>query len=78
MIGTPMRTKEDIGMIELLKQEETYQYDKNREEKRRQAKQQILKVQEENRKTYNRSRKESSKYGVGNFWPLRELSLVQD
>lgn len=75
MIGTAMRTKEDLHILELLKQEEINQFEENREEIRIHAKQQILKVQEENKKTFDKNRKESFKYEEGDLVAIKRTQF---
>lgn len=65
LLGAKMRTKDDVEICELLQQEDRDAYAQTREKLRESAKAQILKVQEENRRTYNRGRKESQRYQVG-------------
>lgn len=65
LIGTKMRTQEDIEIQELLQEEERQQFNEDRESYRKQAKEQILKIQDENVRDYNKKRKESSKYEIG-------------
>lgn len=60
-----MRRKEDVEILDLLKQEERESFIEDREELRKSAKQQILKIQEENRRNYNKKRKPSRKYEEG-------------
>lgn len=67
MIGAKMKMKEDIEIFNTLLQENRDSYMEEREKMRQEAKIQILKVQEENKKTYNRKRKESQKYKVGDL-----------
>lgn len=75
LVGTRMRCKEDIRLIDLLEEEMVEQYNENREEKRKEAKEQILKIQEENRKTFNSSRKESSKYNIGDLVAIKRTQF---
>lgn len=63
--GTKMRTKEDIQIYEMLEQENRDGYNEDREKLRKSARMQIMKIQQENRMTYNRKRKESRVYRVG-------------
>ena len=65
LTGVKMKSKEDIPLIDLLHQESLEQFSEEREELRKRAKEQILKIQEENTSTYNKKRKESTKYTVG-------------
>lgn len=67
MIGTPMKTKEDKIIADVIEAELAADYNDNRDILRQKAKQQIQRVQEENRKTYNSSRKEAFQYNVGDL-----------
>ncbi|XP_028167747.1 uncharacterized protein LOC114361433 isoform X2 [Ostrinia furnacalis] len=71
MVGINMRCKEDLEILDLLRQEEIDQYDEQREDIRMKAKQQILQVQEENRKTFNEKRKPSSQYKEGDLVAIK-------
>ncbi|KAG6448526.1 hypothetical protein O3G_MSEX005549 [Manduca sexta] len=70
-----MRNKEDIEILELLKDETISQYDENRENTRLQAKEQILKIQDENRKHFNKHRKESSIYAEGDLVAIKRTQF---
>ena len=78
LLGTKMNNKEDVKILELLQQEITNQYSENREELRLKAKEQIGKVQEENRKTYDRKRKASNKYEVGDKVAIKRTQFGPD
>lgn len=65
MHGTKMRTREDLQIYELLLQEGRDSYIESREQLRQSARMQIMKVQQENRISYNKRRKESVLYQVG-------------
>lgn len=71
MIGMKMKMKEDIEIYSLLQQENRDSFMEEREELRQRAKVQILKVQEENMKNYNKKRKESHKYKEGDMVAIR-------
>lgn len=58
LTGVKMKSKEDITLIDLLQQESLEQFSEEREEFRKRAKEQILKIQEENTSTYNKKRKD--------------------
>lgn len=75
LIGTKMRCKEDIEVFELLKEEIAKQFESNREELRQKAKEQILAVQEENRKYFNKKRKPSHKYQVGDLVAIKRTQF---
>lgn len=55
MVGTKLRLKEDLEIIQLLNDEQVEYYSKEREILRTKAKEQILIVQEENRKNFNKN-----------------------
>lgn len=65
LIGTKMRQKEDLNILSMIKEESREEYVQDRRELRERAKVQILRIQEENRRSYNRKRKESAKYSIG-------------
>lgn len=75
MIGTSMKSKEDLEVVQMLKEEELDQYDKSREELRIQAKQQILQVQDENRRNFNKNRKESTRYEMGEVVAIKRTQF---
>ncbi|KAL7729923.1 hypothetical protein ACLKA6_009235 [Drosophila palustris] len=62
LVGIKMRTKDDIQIKELIHEEMVQSFNDNRDELRKNAKQQILKVQEENKKSYNLRRRPASTY----------------
>lgn len=75
LIGAKMKRKEDMEIYELLEQETRDSFMLTREEDRRKAKEQILKVQEENRRTFNRKRKESTKYKEGDLVAIKRTQF---
>lgn len=72
LTGTKMKCREDIEIYNLLEQEMVETYMTDREELRMKAKQEILKIQDENTKTYNRKRKPSQTYAVGDVVAIRK------
>ncbi|GFX99438.1 transposon Tf2-9 polyprotein [Trichonephila clavipes] len=62
-----MRNKEDLKIRDLLMQELEEQYLDQRESMRQDAKRNILKIQAENKKTYNKKRKKTPEYQVGDL-----------
>ncbi|GFX12660.1 retrovirus-related Pol polyprotein from transposon 17.6 [Trichonephila clavipes] len=66
IIGVKMKNPEDVMIRNLLEecQEQLFQH---RDNLRREAKQNVLKTQEENRRTYNRKRKEAHLYEKGDL-----------
>ncbi|CAK1600431.1 unnamed protein product [Parnassius mnemosyne] len=74
-IGTKLRQKEDLEIIQILQSEEVEQYNRNREDLRVKAKHHILKVQEENRRNLNKHRKEGCKYEIGDFVAIKRTQF---
>ena len=71
LIGTKMRMKEDLEIYELLLEEERESFSEERENLRKKAKEQILQVQEENIRNFNKKRKESTKYNEGDLVAIK-------
>ncbi|KAA5654901.1 hypothetical protein F3G64_35790, partial [Pseudomonas aeruginosa] len=67
LTGVKLKLKEDLSILEYLEEENRLQFMNRREEARREAKAQILRMQEENRKTYNKRRKVGEMYKVGDL-----------
>lgn len=65
MFGVPMKIKNDLRIRELIDEEVQNEFMNDRDELRMQAKASILKIQEENRKNFNRNRKPAFKYKIG-------------
>jgi len=74
LTGTKMRLN-NSNITELLKKELQQQFEKERDTKRIQAKEQIIKVQEENRRTYNLRRKKPAKYKLGDLVAIKRVQL---
>lgn len=75
LIGTKMRSKEDIEILTLLQEETAIQYYADREDLRQKAKEQIMNVQEENRKYFNRRRKQSNTYNLGDLVAIKRTQF---
>ncbi|GFS55955.1 hypothetical protein TNCV_2564271 [Trichonephila clavipes] len=73
LTGVQMRNKEDLKIRDLLIQELQEQYLDQRESMRQDAKRNILKIQAENKKTYNKKRKKASEYQVGDLVEVLNL-----
>ncbi|XP_041979296.1 uncharacterized protein K02A2.6-like [Aricia agestis] len=71
LIGTKLKLKEDLNILELLQEENIEQFNESREELRRNAKEQILKIQEENKKSFNKNRKPSKRYVLGDIVAIK-------
>lgn len=75
LFGVKMRNKEDINLKELIEKEFVSQFNEDREDLREKAKQQLLKVQAENRKTYDRKRKKASQYKIGELIAIKRTQM---
>ncbi|GFX52461.1 hypothetical protein TNCV_4324781 [Trichonephila clavipes] len=71
LFGTKMKSCQDIEIVELLNDEITAQFQEQRDALRQDAKKQIYKVQDENRRTYNLRRRQAHKY------QLRDLVAIK-
>lgn len=74
--GVQMKQKIDINIIEALDACFAQQFDKQREEERKRAKDQILKVQSENRKSFNSKRKTPIEYDVDGLVAIKRTQFV--
>jgi len=71
LIGTKMKTNEDVIMKEAIVQEISHHYDKARKQLREDARKQIEKVQFENETQYNLRRRDPSKYHVNDLVTIK-------
>nr|XP_037872741.1 uncharacterized protein LOC105842320 isoform X2 [Bombyx mori] len=67
--------KEDIQLLDLLMEEERHNFIDSREELRKEAKKQIFKVQEENRRNYNKKMKECTIYKEGDLVAVKRTQF---
>ncbi|XP_037806852.1 uncharacterized protein LOC119600595 isoform X1 [Lucilia sericata] len=75
LIGTKMKTKDDIQLKELVEKELVADYDEQRNEIRRAAKQQLLEVQAENKRYYDIRRKPPRQYNVNDSVAIKRTQL---
>lgn len=75
LLGVKMRTKEDVQIKEILEKEAIQVFNEYREELRNNSKQQILKVQEENRKHYNLRRRKPRAYKLGDLVAIKRTQF---
>ncbi|GBO02052.1 Pro-Pol polyprotein [Araneus ventricosus] len=71
LVGVKMRDKSDLKIRELIEKEIRSYFQESRENLRKGAKQQILKVQESNRKTYYLRRKPLNKYKINDIVAIK-------
>lgn len=67
MIGKKIRRKNDPELKQLVEEELLKIFELDRSEIREEARQNILKIQDENKKTFNRRRKKAIKYSMGDI-----------
>ncbi|GFT94660.1 hypothetical protein TNCV_1990831 [Trichonephila clavipes] len=65
LTGVKMRTKQDLEILKLLEEEIVETFTKNRETIREEAKRNILKMQEENCRNFNKKRKKAYQFSSG-------------
>lgn len=75
LFGIKMKRKEDIQLLDLLMEEERHNFIDSREELRKEAKKQIFKVQEENRRNYNKKMKECTIYKEGDLVAVKRTQF---
>lgn len=75
LVGTKTRSKEDHEISKLVQDEIVNNFNNEREIMRKQAKEQILKVQDENRKSYNLRRKPATKYKEGDVVAVKRTQF---
>lgn len=75
LIGTKMRLKNDIVIRQLLEEALQADFENDREKMRGLAKEQIVKVQNENRKGYNLRRRDPIKYSTGELVAIKRTQL---
>ncbi|KYN18246.1 hypothetical protein ALC57_09448 [Trachymyrmex cornetzi] len=75
LFGVKMRDETDLKLREVIEQEFKSRFEEERNEIRARAKEQILKVQSENCKTYNLRRKKATEYQVGNLVAIKRTQL---
>lgn len=75
MFGVPIKTKDDIKLREIIERETIGLFSQQREKQREEARNQIAKVQDENRRNYNKHRKEAHKYKVGDYVAIKRTQF---
>lgn len=62
-----MKLKEDNDILKILQEELVQQFEDGRNEIRQEAREKIEKIQQENKRTFNRKRRKSEDYRVGDI-----------
>ncbi|GFU62460.1 transposon Ty3-I Gag-Pol polyprotein [Trichonephila clavipes] len=75
LFGTKMKSCQDIEIVELLNDEITAQFQEQRDAHRQDAKKQIYKVQDENRRTYNLRRRQAHKYQLHDLVAIKRTQF---
>lgn len=75
LFGTNHRMKEDLGIKELIEEEWIKMFEESRDELRAEAKEKITKVQQENRKTYNKRRMKPKDYEENDLVAIKRTQL---
>ncbi|GFW85301.1 blastopia polyprotein [Trichonephila clavipes] len=75
LTGVKMRTKQDLEILKLLEEEIVETFTENREKIREEAKQNILKMQEENCRNFNKKRKKAYQYEIGDIVAIQRTQF---
>ena len=75
LFGVKMRIDEDLDLAKQLEEALQADFQERRQEMRNIARENISKLQEENRKSYNRNRKPALKYKVGDLVAIQRTQL---
>lgn len=75
LVGTKMRTNEDLQLQDYINKEILSAFNDDRNDLRAKAKTSILKVQSENKRTYNLRRKSARRYNVGDLVAIKRTQF---
>ncbi|KAM8716084.1 hypothetical protein ACLKA7_003035 [Drosophila subpalustris] len=75
LVGVKMRTKEDLEIRDLINKEAVRVFNDERSDLRAKAKAQIVKLQSENKMTYNLRRKPARQYDVGDLVAIKRTQF---
>ena len=75
MFGTKMNKKNDKAIHALIHEESIQRFDEVRDKIRQDAREQIKKIQEKNKKTYDKKRKEARQYQVGDLVAIKKTQF---
>ncbi|UYV74551.1 hypothetical protein LAZ67_12000120 [Cordylochernes scorpioides] len=75
LVGVKMR-KEDLRLLEMIDVDLALTFDEERDQKRKEAKQEILKIQEENRNTFNKKIKKAFVYKEGDLVVIQKFPFA--
>ncbi|KAL7726617.1 hypothetical protein ACLKA6_010482 [Drosophila palustris] len=77
LVGVKMRTKEHLEIRDLINKEAVRVFNDERSDLRAKAKAQIVKLQSENKMTYNLRRKPARRYDVGDLVAIKRTQSVK-
>lgn len=75
LVGVPMKTKDDIEIKKMIEEESIKAFNEERDELRKRAKSQILRVQDENRRSFNAKRKPATQYSAGDLVAIKRTQF---
>lgn len=75
LTGVKIRRAEDKRVQDMISAEARENFEESRDELRQQAKESILRTQEENRRTFNRRRRDARRYRVGDLIAIKRTQL---
>lgn len=75
MFGTEMRNTTDLNLQELIEEEKRLAFEENRDNLRKSARETILKIQQENSRTYNKKRKKAHLYKEGDLVAIKRTQF---
>lgn len=75
LMGVKMRNAEDIKVAQVISDELINNFIDSRERLRQEARSRILEVQDENRRQFNRRRKEANQYAVGDLVAIKRTQF---
>ncbi|UYV70942.1 hypothetical protein LAZ67_8001189 [Cordylochernes scorpioides] len=76
LVRVKMRKEEDLRLLEMIEEDLALTFDEERDQKRKAAKQEILKIQEENRNTFNKKRKKAFVYKEGDLVVIQKTQFA--
>lgn len=76
MLGVKMSRPENVRMREIIDAEYSRTFNQEREDRRNRAKKQIQKIQEENKRSFNKKRKKAQKYKIDDLVAIQRTQFT--
>lgn len=76
LMGVKMRNPADLRIAEIIAEEAVDEFDAKRDEIREAAKEQISKVQEENKRSFDRRRRPARRYAIGDIVAIKRTQMA--